>query len=438
MQCPRYKNKLGVVGLAFILSACGGSSSNSSSSSNEQNASVIASTTISTSNSSTTGETIATTNNATSTSGMSTTPVATTEPAIPSRITNARGALLQDTFLSQDSLNDLTQAIADARTKAPPLLPIYAVKNYRLTYLTLNGQGELVQASGLIALPQKPSGFKSPLLSFQHGTIFYNKQAPSNQLDITDNPSHIFASLGYIVVAADYVGYGVSTAQKHPYLQAIPSATAVADLITAAKQWLAEQRISTNNQLFLTGYSEGGYVTLATHKALQDAGQAVTATIAGAGPYDLRRTLDILFSTDTVKKALASLIGLKSATTAARYPGLLDETIVNIVMNILIPQDSDIKFDKTFLLDYMADDYATLIKNSVYNWKANAPIKLTHGREDETVPFENASLALDTMHNLGNKVELEECLAKPSTHSNCIKPYVESMTNYFSSLAQDL
>ncbi len=414
MQCPN-KNIFGILSLALLLSACGSSSNNTSSA--DQNSTTITTTEV--------------TSNSTNTT-------TTTSPTTPTRITNARGALLQASFLGQDTLSDLTKAIADPSTKAPALIPIYDVKNYRVTYLTVDGQGELTEASGLIAIPQKPASFKSPLLSFQHGTIFYNKQAPSNQLDLTDNPSHIFASLGYIVMAADYVGYGVSTAKKHPYLQSAPSAASATDFITAAKQWLTDQHIAFNNQLFLTGYSEGGYVTLATHKALQEAGQTITATVAGAGPYDLRRTLDLLFSTDAIKKALVSAVGLKPMSPAARYPGLIDETVVNIVMNTLIPRDSDIKFDKTFLMDYMADDYTTMTNNSVYNWKTSTPIKLTHGRSDETVPFENSTLALDTMRNLGNTVSLEECLANPSTHSNCIKPYVETMTNFFSGIAQDL
>ena len=360
---------------------------------------------------------------------------------IPPRITNARGALLQETFLKTDSISAISKAILDPAAKAPSVIPLYEVKNYRLTYLTVDGNGDLTEASGLISLPQKAAGVKSPLLSFQHGTIFYDKNAPSNDQTAT-NPSPILASLGYIVVAADYVGYGASVGKKHPYLQVTPSAAAVTDFLTAAKQWLAEQRIATNGQLFLTGYSEGGYVTMAAHKALQDAGQTITATVAGAGPYDLQRTLEILFSSSNIKKIIADAVGLRPANAqtaiAAKYPGTLDEVIVDLVMKALIPGDSDVKFDKKFLLDYMADDYETMAKNSVYNWKALIPIRLTHGRDDETVPFENSTRTLDAMRTLGTDIQLDECIVNPSTHSNCIKPYTEYLNTYFSTLAQDL
>jgi pimeloyl-ACP methyl ester carboxylesterase len=298
----------------------------------------------------------------------------------------------------------------------------------------------------MVSVPQKPTGFRSPIISYQHGTTFYDKETPSNDFVATTPPS-IIASMGYIVVTADYMGYGASLGKKHPYLQSDPSALAVADFLTAAKQWLAEQRINTNGQLFLTGYSEGGYVTLAAQRALQATSTPITATVAGAGPYDLRKTLDILFSSSNVAAAISDSIsnslGLKSqdtsATVSAKYPGKLDEAIVDLVMGILIPKGADITFDKKFLMDYMADDYATMSYNSVYDWQATSPVRLTQGRDDETVPFENSTLALDAMRAHGTKdIELVECMAVPSNHENCIKPYIQTMTNFFSAFAQDL
>lgn len=362
--------------------------------------------------------------------------------AIPTRITNTRGALLDEELLKLNTLTETTQAIQAPDTKAPFVTPVYDVKNYRLTYLTVDSDGVLTQASGLVSVPQKPAGFRSPIISFQHGTTFYDWETPSNDFGATTPPS-IIASLGYIVVTADYIGYGASFGKKHPYLQADPSAFAITDFLTASRQWLAEQRINTNGQLFLTGYSEGGYVTLATQRTLQAVGIPVTAAVTGAGPYDLRKTLDTLFSSSSVSSAIADSLGFKSMETeasyASKYPGKLDEMIVDLVLDILIPDDADIAFDKKFLMDYMADDYATMNYNSVHDWKATAPIRLTHGRDDETVPFENSTIALDAMRTRGtNDIELVECTAAPSNHENCIKPYIQTMTNYFSTIAQDL
>ena len=50
-----------------------------------------------------------------------------------------------------------------------------------------------------------------------------------------------------------------------------------------------------SGQLFVTGYSQGGYVAMATHRALQDAGQTVTASAPMSGPYALSAFGDAIF-----------------------------------------------------------------------------------------------------------------------------------------------
>nr|QTX09161.1 hypothetical protein J1836_010915 [Thiothrix fructosivorans] len=101
-------------------------------------------------------------------------------PAIPTRIVNQRGALLDGQLVKTNTVPDSTSAISDPTAKAPAVIPVYDVKQYRVTYQTVDGGGKLTTASGIIAIPQKPAGAKSPLLSFQHGTVFLDKEAPSN------------------------------------------------------------------------------------------------------------------------------------------------------------------------------------------------------------------------------------------------------------------
>jgi len=52
---------------------------------------------------------------------------------------------------------------------------------------------------------------------------------------------------------------------------------------------------SDSGKLFITGYSEGGYVAMATHKALQAAGAPVTASAPMSGPYALEAFGDAVF-----------------------------------------------------------------------------------------------------------------------------------------------
>src|ERR1035437_2596276 len=73
---------------------------------------------------------------------------------------------------------EISSAIDAAGVSAFRASPRYAVQAYRLTYLTLDGQGQEILASALIALPQKAIGSLSPVLSYQHGTIKHNVEAP--------------------------------------------------------------------------------------------------------------------------------------------------------------------------------------------------------------------------------------------------------------------
>lgn len=166
---------------------------------------------------------------------------------------------------------------------------------WRLEYTTLDANGSEVRASGLISVPQKPAGSTSPVLSYQHGTIFRDAEAPSNNA-VPGEVAVVLASLGYVVVAPDYVGFGASRGTPHPYLMSTPTAAAVIDLLTASKVWRAQNQVADNGQLFITGYSEGGYATMAAHRALQASGSPHLAdlrmAVVGAGPYDVQATLD--------------------------------------------------------------------------------------------------------------------------------------------------
>jgi hypothetical protein len=130
----------------------------------------------------------------------------------------------------------ISEALRAGGARAPQVTPRYAVTNYRLEYLTTDATGKEILASALLSVPAKAARARSPVISYQHGTLFRNAEAPSNHAT-PDEPAVVMASQGYIVVAADYVGYGVSRGAPHPYLLSAPSAAVVLDLLTAQKYW---------------------------------------------------------------------------------------------------------------------------------------------------------------------------------------------------------
>jgi hypothetical protein len=111
----------------------------------------------------------------------------------------------------------------------------------------------------------------------------------------------LFASKGYIVVAPNYAGYDTSTLPYTPYLIADQQSKDMIDALTAARTALplaSATLTQDNGRLFITGYSQGGYVAMATHRAMQSLGMKVTAASPMSGPYALAAFVDAVFYGD--------------------------------------------------------------------------------------------------------------------------------------------
>ena len=214
-----------------------------------------------------------------------------------------RGGLVSSTFMESMNSNEIQieiDAIQDFNVTT-----VYDVKVYKLVYETVDIDGNAVNASGVVAVPQK-NNLPSPLLSYQHGTIFLDCDAPSVLCQDKQYNERYFAiyyaSQGYIVVAGDYLGYGDTNNTNHPYHHSDTLASATIDLLAAAKKYLLKNIIAFNNQLFLAGYSEGGYATLETQRTLEESYQSefsVTASAPGAGAYDILGTAKDLLGTNS-------------------------------------------------------------------------------------------------------------------------------------------
>jgi hypothetical protein len=99
-------------------------------------------------------------------------------------------------------------------------------------------------------------------------------------------------------VAPNYAGYDTSTLPYHPYLIADQQSKDMIDALGAARTALplvSATLTKDDGQLFITGYSQGGYVAMATDRAMQAAGMKVTAAAPMSGPYALGAFVDAVF-----------------------------------------------------------------------------------------------------------------------------------------------
>ena len=183
--------------------------------------------------------------------------------------------------------------------------PSCGVDFYYVKFWTVGGAAETTQSSGAMMVPTGAAPACSgprPILLYAHGT---NADKTLNIADVT-NPANtegvliaaMFAAQGYIVVAPNYAGYDISTLGYHPFLNAEQQSGEMLDILAAARTALPNtlsSATSDGGKLFVTGYSEGGHVAMATQRALEKSGAMLTAAAPMSGPYALEAFGDAIF-----------------------------------------------------------------------------------------------------------------------------------------------
>src|SRR6202789_3305898 len=223
----------------------------------------------------------------------------------------AHGTLAVNPPFRIGSLNAATfQAQLAASSSGTQLLqitgtPSCGVDFYYIKFWTLGGAGETTESSGALMVPTGAAPACSgprPIVLYAHGT---NPLKTLNIADITNTTNTegaliaaVFAAQGYIVVAPNYAGYDISTLGYHPFLNAQQQSGEMIDILTAARTALPNTMSSATSdggKLFITGYSEGGHVAMATQRALEATGAVVTGAAPMSGPYALVTFGDAIF-----------------------------------------------------------------------------------------------------------------------------------------------
>ena len=223
----------------------------------------------------------------------------------------ARGALMQSPppRITSMTAADFT-AILTAKSASLLQLagaPVCGVDVQYIKYGTVGGAGEATDASGALMVPTgsnaKCTGAR-PIVVYAHGTNITKSYNLANFADDTNAAfseavllAAMYAAQGYIVVAPNYAGYDSSSLSYHPYLNADQQSKEMIDILAAAKKALPTliSPTTASAKLFLTGYSQGGFVAMAAHRAMQAAGIPVTASAPMSGPYALAAQSDATF-----------------------------------------------------------------------------------------------------------------------------------------------
>ena len=177
----------------------------------------------------------------------------------------------------------------------------------RISYDTIGGNGEAITSSGVVMAPTGDSALCSgprPVVLYAHGTNTDTSYDLSAFIGDSSNPAAsesvillaTYASQGYVVVAPNYAGYAHSNLGYHPYLDEVQQSTDMIDALEYARSNEGALNAEMSDVLFVSGLSQGGYVAMATHKALEAKGEVVKASMPISGPYATLDFMDMVFN----------------------------------------------------------------------------------------------------------------------------------------------
>ncbi len=283
------------------------------------------------------------------------------------------------------------------------------VEVHKITYKTIYKNGN-IEASGLVCMPKTAGDY--PILCFQNGTNTLNSEAPS------ENPKNdLFsilesvASMGFIVVIPDYIGFGASSQLPHPYLHAESTTQSILDMLRAVNEFSTEDKIvaKPTKDLYIFGYSQGGWATMTLQKAIETNYSTefnLIASSCAAGPYSLEFInnyitqkadypmpyfLTYLLNAYHSLGLISNLSDYIQEPYASKIPGLYDgqhsggainNALTTKMANLLSPEyltqfDTNSKF-KGIKTAFFA--------NSIAVWNISTPTRLYHGGNDEFIP----------------------------------------------------
>ncbi|MFT5184622.1 MAG: hypothetical protein ACI84C_001754 [Flavobacteriales bacterium] len=298
------------------------------------------------------------------------------------------------------------------------ILPLqYEVDFYKINYMTLHPNGDSVMVSGALCLPTGVT-CPLPLSSYQHGTMAKKTNAPSHMVGEGDL-GILYASVGYAMVLADYIGLGDSE-DFHPYVHAESEANTCLDLIRAAYDLQEELEYSLNDQLFIWGYSQGGHATAALQRKIEveyPNDFSITASAPMSGPYDISGAQAEVITSDEIYPTpgylpyvvlsynevygtlFEELEDVFLPEYAAIIPDLFDGTHSMAEINAAFPDIPNQALLPAVLEAYESDPMhpirVALEANNVLNWAPEAPTNIYYCEADDQVSYLNSEVAYE-------------------------------------------
>lgn len=333
------------------------------------------------------------------------------------------------------------------------------IEVHKVTYRTIFKKAN-IQASGLVCLPKTAGDY--PILCFQNGTNTLHSEAP------TENPKYLLfsilesvASMGFIIVIPDYIGFGSSSQLPHPYLHAQSTTQSILDLLRAVKEFGTEEKIvaKPTKDLFIFGYSQGGWATMQLQKTIENNYSSefnLIASSCAAGPYSIEYMNDFITrqtdypmpyfltyllnayrSTELITNPLSDFI---QEPYASKIPELFDGKHSGGSINAELTTKMASLLTPEYRTGYATNPKfynlkSAFIANSVSAWNISTPTRLYHGGNDEYIPVSLSQKMFSDFKTAGvpdSKIEL--IIIPGFDHSTGVIPVGLSTISWFMEL----
>jgi len=332
-----------------------------------------------------------------------------------------------------------------------------AVKMYRVTYNSvIPEQGNRpILASGLLALPDTP-GSSFPMVSYEHGTVYEREQVPSfpEQSPETELMLAQFAGQGYILIGADYFGMGISK-EKEGYMVKGSHQQATYDMLIASRAVLAQMQIRSP-KLFLAGWSQGGFVTMAMLEKLEATGVPVDAAATASAPVDAYAAfsgfLDFPRKNDADWITTIFILSAFSFENYYNQPGLaralLTEDSYETARRAYERMPVDVTkvptdLHKLIKPEYFDSQYFTnseygklLAQTQAYRWVIKSPVRNYYGETDEAISLGVGQMVRNYQMAMGNgNTQVEAVSTGKTSHRGTYATAVPQWKVWFDSKA---
>jgi hypothetical protein len=263
-------------------------------------------------------------------------------------------AELQESLsISADTIALLLSGFAD--TASLPEVG-YSVQTHNVRYRTQD-RGRAVEATGLVVFPELTTPQSLPTILWLHPTMGFSDGCAPTAIGLEGAALPIlFASMGFVVVAPDFLGmagWGSPSEMSHPYLIAEPTAVSALDMLRAADNLAATDGILATpdpERILYWGVSQGGHAALWIDRYSPHYAPEFTAigNIAVIPATDML-TLSALGMKEASPATLAVAANLASASLWYQSDRSLSEVLVE-GMDVAIPD----------LMEETCDDFSGL------------------------------------------------------------------------------